>query len=424
MAVEPFRKPRGHDGMPPGQQMQPQLIAERVGDTLAQAREARGESVAEVGRALRIRQPYLEAIERGDHGALPGPTYAIGFVRAYADYLNLDVPDLVRRYKEEAGTTGAAADLHFPTPLPEGRIPTRAILVLALMLTGAAYVGWWVFSREDRNIADLIPELPSSLSNLMNEPVASPPIVPPVAEPAPAIGAEVAPGNAAQPPAAAAPVPAPAPAEAPAQPILQPEQPPAAIQPSPASSGPAATAPAQPEGTVNTQDSAPSGADAESDTAPPDPEPVAPPANASQSPAAAVEPVPAVRPVEPAAAPPTVESAVPAAPAGSSTGRVFGAENAGSRIEVTATGDAWVEFRDGSGQLVFTRVMRRGDVFHVPDQPGLRLQTGNAGALSFKVDGATLPPIGPAGSVRRNVLIEPDSLKAGAPEAPAPAGAN
>lgn len=448
MAVEPFRKPRGQDAKAASQHMHSPLMGERVGHLLGQAREQRGESLADVAKALRIRQPYLEAIENGDHETLPGLTYAIGFVRTYATYLDLDVPDLVRRYKEEAGTAGAGADLHFPTPLPEGRIPTRAILVLALLLTAFAYVGWWWFSAEDRKVADLIPTLPDSISNLLEEPAvpaqpAAQPVTPtpeiaaaPAPAPAPAAtdsapvepagtSAEATQDAPAQPdtsaPIAVSPAPVTVPtAQAPAAAVSVPG--PTTVTPAPAgatSSSPTVTPPAQgpATGAATAPALAPAPADdqesvatqeAETDTAPPDPEPIAP-----EAPAAA------------ASAADTPEASAPSAAVPSATaGRVFGTENSSSRIEVTATGDAWVEFRDASGQLVFTRVLRAGDVYHVPNQPGLRLQTGNAGALAFKVDGTALPPIGPAGSVRRNVLIEPEALQSSGAETQPPANAN
>ena len=37
------------------------------------------------------RSEIVQAIEDGRFNALPGPTYATGFVRAYADYLGLDL---------------------------------------------------------------------------------------------------------------------------------------------------------------------------------------------------------------------------------------------------------------------------------------------------------------------------------------------
>jgi len=61
-----------------------------------------------------------------------------------------------------------------------------------------------------------------------------------------------------------------------------------------------------------------------------------------------------------------------------------------------------------------TRLLRAGDSYRVPDQPGLVLLTGNAGALEILVDGEVVPDLGEAGKVRRNVTLDPDLLRQGA----------
>ena len=93
--------------------------------------------------------------------------------------------------------------------------------------------------------------------------------------------------------------------------------------------------------------------------------------------------------------------------------RVFGLENAGARIIIRAITDSWVEIRDASGALLLTRVLRVGDAYRVPDRSGLSLVTGNAGGLEFIVDDEPVPALGPIGSVRRNVSLDPALLKSG-----------
>ncbi|MBF0335037.1 MAG: helix-turn-helix domain-containing protein, partial [Alphaproteobacteria bacterium] len=68
---------------------------------LRAARETQGLTSQDMAVALRIRQQYLEAIESGRYSILPGATYAVGFVRAYAEYLGLDADETVRRLKQE-----------------------------------------------------------------------------------------------------------------------------------------------------------------------------------------------------------------------------------------------------------------------------------------------------------------------------------
>ena len=68
---------------------------------------------------------------------------------------------------------------------------------------------------------------------------------------------------------------------------------------------------------------------------------------------------------------------------------------------------------NNSNRLVMTRLMRAGDSYRVPDQTGLVLLTGNAGALEILVDGVSVPDLGEAGKVRRNVALDPDLLRQG-----------
>ncbi len=62
-----------------------------------------------------------------------------------------------------------------------------------------------------------------------------------------------------------------------------------------------------------------------------------------------------------------------------------------------------------------TRIFRPGDVYLVPNRPGLTLMTGNAGGLEVIVDGKMIAPLGPEGAVRRDIVLDPAKLLAGRP---------
>lgn len=66
------------------------LDAERLGQQLRDAREARELLLEDVEQALRIRARFLAAFESGDYTDLPGLVQARGFLRNYARYLSLD----------------------------------------------------------------------------------------------------------------------------------------------------------------------------------------------------------------------------------------------------------------------------------------------------------------------------------------------
>ncbi len=68
-----------------------------VGDTLR-----RNLTIKDIEKGTSIRSLYIEAIEKGEYGTLPGMVYAKGFVRNYANFLKLDADTLARQFQEEA----------------------------------------------------------------------------------------------------------------------------------------------------------------------------------------------------------------------------------------------------------------------------------------------------------------------------------
>jgi cytoskeleton protein RodZ len=84
-----------------------------------------------------------------------------------------------------------------------------------------------------------------------------------------------------------------------------------------------------------------------------------------------------------------------------------------SRILLRANADAWIQVRDRGGNVLFNRILHAGETWPVPAQPNLLLTTGNAGGTELLVDGATTPSLGSSGSVRRDLPLDPDLIKAG-----------
>ena len=87
--------------------------------------------------------------------------------------------------------------------------------------------------------------------------------------------------------------------------------------------------------------------------------------------------------------------------------------DATGRIVLQAKADSWVEVRDpASNTKLVARLLRQGEVYNIPDRPGLKLLTGNAGGLVIMVDGKVAPPLGRDGMVRRDVDLHAESLRA------------
>ncbi len=203
---------------------------------------------------MRIRLPYLEAIERGELSALPGAAYQTGFVRTYSQALGLDGDEILRRFRAEGTAFVPKAELSFLAPVPDRAVPTGAIVLLGVVLVLVGYGLWYRHTEQEARLAAEIPSVPTELAPLSVPPKPPAPVVaavPKVSVPAPAPAvaapaiaqsnpAPTAPASAAAKPAVAAAAIAPPPPPAPT--ATQAAAAPAVA--TPAVAAPAAAAPA------------------------------------------------------------------------------------------------------------------------------------------------------------------------------------
>jgi len=85
----------------------------------------------------------------------------------------------------------------------------------------------------------------------------------------------------------------------------------------------------------------------------------------------------------------------------------------GARLSIRAEQSSWILISNGKGRTIFDEVMKPGEVYSVPDQPGLLLTTGNGGGIVLTLDGTALPKLSNGSShVMRNISLDPARLKA------------
>jgi len=383
--------------------------ASAVGGLLRQAREQSGQSLAATAQQLRIRESYLQAIEQGDFRKLPGATYAVGFVRSYADHLGLDPQEIVRRFREEVDDLGRRTALSFPSVAAEAKIPGGVILLIAAFVALVAYGGWYYLSDRDDSIAELVPEVPLAMRQPAGE---TPPAAVETTAPADTAAMEpIAPDMASV-------------ANDPAGQLGTEET--DVTPPSPDGGEPLQAEDLVPsEAAASPEDDMPavSDTDLSSDAAAALAEIATvedPAADSGVMPVAPVdsavtEGVPADETVRALGATATLPQA-PALPDDAEplpVGREYGTTNAGARIVLVAVQESWVQVKKASGEEVWTRVLRTGDRYLVPNEADLLLATGNAGGLQILVDGRPTPRLGPVGVVKREISLDPDRLLAG-----------
>ena len=337
----------------------PRSLSQAVGTVLRERREELGFDLDAIGDALRIKPIYLAAIEQGRAQDLPGPTYAIGFIRAYAQLLDLDSDRILDSYKAECADVHARPDLSLPVALDARSLPRGPILLVGMILAACGYGTWYYLSTGERSRPERVAAVPAELQRASED--------------------TTAPALASDPPAPVNPAAAPAPGAA-------------ALS----------TAPQFGSGLLSPQDSSPAPAVL---------------AAGSPNPGLVASPAAAALPRLATAAPPATSDAtreIPpaiAAPAGDPGVKPGG--QPGGQIDIRALADCWIQVRSGEDQsVVFSRVLKSGETYHVP-RAGLVLRTGNAGALALVVDGKPAPAIGAIGTLRRDVTLDPQALLAG-----------
>jgi cytoskeleton protein RodZ len=78
---------------------------QQVGAILKAEREKKGLSLHEIGMSLKINPKILKAIEDNEEAQLPAKTFLRGFIRSYAQYLHLDVQNILAQLQKEIGST-------------------------------------------------------------------------------------------------------------------------------------------------------------------------------------------------------------------------------------------------------------------------------------------------------------------------------
>jgi len=109
----------------------------RFGETLRAQREKKGITLEQAASDTRIREKFLKALEDSDYQTLPGAVYTKGFLRNYAEYLELPTEELVVQFHQERDQPDAPRTFKPLNPIARrSLIFTPAVLVPVVVLAG------------------------------------------------------------------------------------------------------------------------------------------------------------------------------------------------------------------------------------------------------------------------------------------------
>ena len=118
----------------------------RLGEQLRQQRERMGLTLEQAAEDTRIREKFLVALENGDYQSLPGAVYTTGFLRNYAEYLNLDAGEQVALFQGERVAPEPQRTFRPMRPLVKRSfIFTPAVLVPIALLAGVLLFAGYLY---------------------------------------------------------------------------------------------------------------------------------------------------------------------------------------------------------------------------------------------------------------------------------------
>ncbi|SFO08389.1 cytoskeleton protein RodZ [Pseudomonas sp. NFACC24-1] len=313
------------------------VAATRVnpGETLRQARESNGWSLAEVALKLNLTVASLGNLEAGAFDKLPGHTFARGYIRAYAKLLGMDQTVLVQQFDQYTGSDAKGSNVHSLGRIEEPVRVSHTILRIVSLLLLIAVIGggfvWWQDQASLRN----------------KEPVAMNPEH---------VEVEGADGTTQ------------------IHPLDEPED--------------QAVVEGQAEGeTTLALPQSQDDADAQAGAEPAVPAPTTPTVPNTGSAPIATAPAAPSTPAQTAAAPAThaapTTPVAPAAPAASTPAPVAGE----GQVQIQFVADCWTQITDGNGKVLFSGLKRKGDSTAVNGKPPFAVRLGYARGAQVSYNG-------------------------------------
>lgn len=122
----------------------------KVGELLKKKRLELKLELSDIERETRIKDTFIKYLEEGKYDKLPGPSYAQGFLKNYAQFLGLDTNIILPLFRREydAQTEVALLPGKLGAALPAKRV--RITLVgLALVFAFLAFLTYLVFQYRD-----------------------------------------------------------------------------------------------------------------------------------------------------------------------------------------------------------------------------------------------------------------------------------
>jgi cytoskeletal protein RodZ len=124
----------------------------KSGEKLQQARLQKGLSLEDIAKNTKIKTEFLSYIESGEYQKLPSPSYASGFVRNYARFLDLPDEEILALFRREFDENKAYKVLpkgfEQKSEFPHPRFKIRQAVLLSVIIL-ILFLGYLLFQYRD-----------------------------------------------------------------------------------------------------------------------------------------------------------------------------------------------------------------------------------------------------------------------------------
>lgn len=125
-----------------------------TGEILKRRREDLQLNLKEIASLLKVRADYLEAIENNVFDRLPVEVYTKGYIRCYAQYLNVDAEPIISYYKEHLAKPQHATIIPVASSKKKSPVP----LFVSIILAAGIVVAVFLWRSEQGTVRQTLPE--------------------------------------------------------------------------------------------------------------------------------------------------------------------------------------------------------------------------------------------------------------------------
>jgi cytoskeleton protein RodZ len=137
------------------------------GRALRRARQQAQKEISDIAAEMRVAPAYIEALEDGDWSKLPGNTYAKGYMRRYAEIMDIGLPSAAEQTRP--------AEQIFPSQVKKLAVSLREtpLIVKRALVMGAvalllALIIWSVMYDTKQQVQlEMVKPVPQRLEHLL-----------------------------------------------------------------------------------------------------------------------------------------------------------------------------------------------------------------------------------------------------------------